>query len=109
MFWRSLTKIGQIYKHYKIGQSGCNPPKIKYEILAHKGSQTTRAIRLSRLLKLRTNGTTAMIMNQDFPGKVTHCRHDQWSDEEDDNIMYGKFWFDGDFFVQNLDAFRLNV
>ena len=24
-------------------------------------------------------------------------------------IMYGKFWFDGDFFVQNLDAFRLNV
>ena len=20
------------------------------------------------------------------------------------NIMYGKFWFDGDFFVQNLDA-----
>ena len=50
-----------------------------------------------------------MMMNQDFPGKVTHCRHDQWSDEEDDNIMYGKFWFDGDFFVQNLDAFRLNV
>ena len=67
MFWRSLTKIGQIYKHYKIGQSGCNPPKIKYEILAHKGSQTTRAtpVRLSRLLKLRINGTAAMTINQD--------------------------------------------
>ena len=59
--WNVLaTKIGQIYIHYKIGQSGCIPPKIKCEILAHKGSPTTRAtpVRLSRLLKPRTNGTT---------------------------------------------------
>ena len=28
-----------------------------------------------------------MTMNQDFPGKVTQCRHDQGSDEEDDTIM----------------------
>ena len=59
--WNVLvTKIGQIYIHYKIGQSGCIPPKIKCEILAHKGLPTTRAtpVRLSRLLKPRTNGTT---------------------------------------------------
>ena len=43
MFWRNLTKIGQIYIPYKFAQSGCIPPKIKCEILAHKGSQTTRA------------------------------------------------------------------
>ena len=34
MFWRNLTKFTQ---------SGCIYPKIKREILAHKGSQTTRA------------------------------------------------------------------
>ena len=84
--WRKSDKsINTI----KIGQSGCIPPKIEYEILAHKGSQTTRAtpVRLSRLLKLRTNGTAAMTMNLDFPGKVTHCSYDQGSDEEDDTIM----------------------
>ena len=41
MFWRNLTKIGQIYIPYKFAHSGCIPPKIKYDILAHKGSQTT--------------------------------------------------------------------
>ena len=28
MFWRNLTKIGQIYIPYKFAQSGCIPPKI---------------------------------------------------------------------------------
>ena len=26
MFWRNLTKIGQIYTLYEIAQSGCIPP-----------------------------------------------------------------------------------
>ena len=43
MFWRNLTKIGQIFIPYKFVQSGCIPPKIKPEILANKGPQTTRA------------------------------------------------------------------
>ena len=34
--------LGQIYIPYKFAQSSCIPPKIKCEILAHKGSQTTR-------------------------------------------------------------------
>ena len=60
MFRDNLTRIGQICIPYKFVQSGCIPPKIKCEILAHKkGSQTTRQVRrLSRLLKLQTNGTT---------------------------------------------------
>ena len=60
MFRDNLTRIGQICMPYKFVQSGCIPPKIKCEILAHnKGSQTTRQVRrLSRLLKLQTNGTT---------------------------------------------------
>ena len=41
MFWRNLTKIDLIYIPYKIAQSGCIPPKLECEILAHKGSQTT--------------------------------------------------------------------
>ena len=36
MFWRNLTKIGEIYIPYKSVQSGCIPPKIKWEILAYK-------------------------------------------------------------------------
>ena len=28
MFWRDLTKIGQIYIPYKFAQRGCIPPKI---------------------------------------------------------------------------------
>ena len=43
IFRRTLTKISQIYIPYEFAQSGCIPPKIKHEILAHKGSQTTRA------------------------------------------------------------------
>ena len=44
MFWRNLTKIGQIYIPYKFVLSGCIfPPKIKYEILTHRSLQTTRA------------------------------------------------------------------
>ena len=43
IFWRNLTKIGQIYIPSKFAQSSCIPPKIKCQILAHKGSQTTRA------------------------------------------------------------------
>ena len=43
MLWRNLTKIGQICIPYKFAQSGCIPLKIKCEILAHKGLQTTRA------------------------------------------------------------------
>ena len=43
MFWRNLTKVGQIYIPYKFALRGCIPPKITCEILAHKGSQTTRA------------------------------------------------------------------
>ena len=38
-FGEIMTTIRQIFIHYKIGQSGCIPPKIKCEILAHKGSQ----------------------------------------------------------------------
>ena len=38
-FGEILTKIGQIFIHYKISQTGCIPLKIKCEISAHKGSQ----------------------------------------------------------------------
>ena len=41
MFWRNLKKIGLIYIPYKFAQSGCIPPKLECEILAHKGLQTT--------------------------------------------------------------------
>ena len=43
MFRRNFTKIGEIYIPYKFIWSDCIPPKIKQDILAHKGSQTTRA------------------------------------------------------------------
>ena len=73
MFWRDLTKIGQIYIPYKFTQSGCNPLKIKCKIFAHKGSNNLRhARRLSRLLKPQTNG-----VNDDgsrFPGKSNPLR-----------------------------------
>ena len=32
-----------MYVAYKFAQNGCIPPKIKYEILAHKGLQKTSA------------------------------------------------------------------
>ena len=41
MFWWNLTKIGQIYVPNKFPQICHIPPKIKFEILAHRGSQTT--------------------------------------------------------------------
>ena len=43
MFWRNLTKIGQIYIPYEFAQSGSIPPKIKCETEADEGSQTTHA------------------------------------------------------------------
>ena len=42
IFPRNLTEVAQIYMPDKFTQSGCIPSKIKYEILAYKGSQTTR-------------------------------------------------------------------
>ena len=55
MFWWNLTKIGQIYVPNKFAQICHIPPKIKFEILAHRGSQTTspHARRLSRIFKPR--------------------------------------------------------
>ena len=81
MFWKNLTKIGHIHISYKFSQSGCIPPKIKWEILAHKGSQTTRATPGDYLASwnrkpIRQGDFLAsMTMHQDFPGKMTHCRH----------------------------------
>ena len=50
-----MTKIGQIYVPNKFAQICHIPPKIKFEILAHRGSQTTspHARRLSRIFKPR--------------------------------------------------------
>ena len=66
-----LSKIGQIYTPHKFTQSGCIPPKLKCEILAHKGLQTAR--RLSHLLEPQTNRTTGPpnVTNYGsrFPGK----------------------------------------
>ena len=50
-----------------------------------------------------------MTMDQDFAEKDTFplISIAQWGVEEDDTIktiMYGKFWFDSDFVVRNLDA-----
>ena len=43
MFWRKSDEHqSNLYTH-KFALSGCIPPKIKCEILAHNGSQTTRA------------------------------------------------------------------
>ena len=44
MFLRNLTKIGQIHIPYIFAKSGCIPPKPRCEMLAHKGSQITRAM-----------------------------------------------------------------
>ena len=81
MFRLNLTKLGQIYIPYKFAQSSCIPPKIKCEILAHKGSQTTRPTPGDYLAiwNSKTNRTrdllASMTTDQDFPGKETHCRH----------------------------------
>ena len=71
MFWRNLTKINQIYIPYKFVQSSCIPPKIKCEIF--------QLIKVRRqLAPPQTNWTLRPLGHQDdqdFPGKVTHCRH----------------------------------
>ena len=78
MFRRNLTKIGQIYLPYKFFQRGCNPSKIKCEILANRGSQTIRVTpgaSLNRKPVGQRDLLASMTIDQDFPGKVTHCRH----------------------------------
>ena len=100
MFWRNLTKIGLIYIPYKFTQSGCIYPKIKREILAHKGSQTTRDTpgdyftSWNRKPIGQRDLLTSMTMDQDFPRKETPCRQVSflisiapWSVEEDDTMM----------------------
>ena len=119
MFRRNLTKICQIYIPFNFAKSGCIPPKIKWEILAPNGSQTTRATPGDYLASWNRKPIkqrdllASLTMDKYFRGKVTHCRHffltsiAQWSVEEDETIMtimYGKFWFDGDFFGRYLDA-----
>ena len=97
MFWRNLTKIGQIYIPYKFAQSSGIPPKVKWQIL---GSQTTRASPEDYLAPANRKPIgqrdllASMTMDQDFPVKVTHCRLfsffisiAQWSVEEDNTIM----------------------
>ena len=77
MFWRNLTKIGQIYIPYKFAQSSGIPPKVKWQIL---GSQTTRASPEDYLAPGNRKPIgqrdllASMTMDQDFPVKVTHCR-----------------------------------
>ena len=81
MFWRNLTKIGLIYIPYKIAQSGCIPPKLECEILAHKGSQTTCPTPGDYLAPQNRRPVgqrdllASLTIHQDFPGKETHCRH----------------------------------
>ena len=97
MFCRNLTKIDQIYIPYKFAQSGCIPPKIKCEISAPLGSQTTRhARRLSCLLKLQTNRTKMGppgVNRSRFIGKSNPLEKrfftsiTQRNVEEDDTIM----------------------
>ena len=70
MFRRNLTKIGQIYLPYKFFQRGCNPSKIKCEILAHRGSQTTRVTpgaSLNRKPMGQRDLLASMTIDQDFP------------------------------------------
>ena len=73
-FGRNLKKIGQTYK---FAQSGCIPLKIKCEILAPKGSQTTRATPGDFLASWNRKPIgqrdllASMTMDQDFPGKVS--------------------------------------
>ena len=81
MFWWNLTKIGQIYIPYEFAQSGSIPPKIKWETEADEGSQTTHATPGVYLASWNRKpiGQRDLLastkMDQDFPGKVTHCRH----------------------------------
>ena len=69
-----------IYIPYKFALSSCIPSKIKCEILAHKGLQTIHAMPGDYLASWNCKPMgqpdllVSMTMNQDFPGKVTHCR-----------------------------------
>ena len=88
-----------IYIPYKFALSSCMPSKIKCEILAHKGLQTIHAMPGDYLASWNCKPMgqpdllVSMMMNQDFPGKVTHCRKvffipiAQRSIEEDDAII----------------------
>ena len=101
-FLLSLSKNGQIYTPHKFTQSGCIHPRLKCEILAHKGSQT--AMRSSRLLEPQTNRTTGPPNVTDyrsrFPGKTNplltrffffffflDLSIAKWSVKEDDTVM----------------------
>ena len=81
MFWQNLMKIGQIYIPYKFAQSVCILPKIKCETLAHKGLQTTCTTPGDYLASWNCKPMgqldllTSMMMDLDFSGRVTHCRH----------------------------------
>ena len=84
MLRRNFTKIGEIYIPYKFIWSGCIPPKIKQDILAHKGSQTTRATPGDYLASWNRKWMgeqdllASMTMNQDFLqlGQGAYCKHD---------------------------------
>ena len=75
-----MTKIGQICVPYKFAESSGIPPKIKCQILAHKGSQTTSATPGDYLAPGNRkpigqwNLLASITMDQDFAVKVTHCR-----------------------------------
>ena len=84
MFRRNFTKIGELYIPYKFIWSDCIPPKIKQDILAHKGSQTTRATPGDYLASWNRKPMgeqdllASMTMNQDFLqlGQGAYCKHD---------------------------------
>ena len=109
-FPNTLSKIGEIYIPYKFIWSGCIPPKIKQDILAHKGSQTTRATPGDYLASWNRKPMgeqdllASMTMNQDFLqlGQGAYWKHDflcvcvlfcffnsiaQWGVEEDNTSM----------------------
>ena len=110
MFRRNFTKIEEIYIPYKFIWSDCIPPKIKQDILVHKGSQTTRATPADYLASWNRKPMgeqdllASMTMNQDFLqlGQGAYCKHDffcvwvlfcffnsiaQWGVEEDNTSM----------------------
>ena len=116
MFRRNFTRIAEIYIPYKFIWSGCIPPKIKQDILAHKGSQTTRATPGDYLASWNRKWMgeqdllASMTMNQDFLqlGQGAYCKHDfcvcvcvllcffisiaQWGVGEDNTSMNGTFF-----------------
>ena len=85
MFWWNLTKIGQIYVPYNFAQICRIPPKIKFEILAHRDSQTTtpHARRSSRLLKPQTMGQLHLLASMTMDQRFSIAR---WNVEEGDTI-----------------------